>query len=1043
MLSKIIDFSINQRFVVIFLTILLIGIGIFVINHITIDAFPDLTNNQVQILTEAPGYGPLEVERFITYHIETEMNNLPTKIIEVRSLSKYGLSMVTIVFEDNTNIHFARQLILERLFKMKDTLPPGIVPEMAPISTGLGEIYQYVVSGSNYSPTELRSINDWIISPALRTVQGVAEVNGWGGFVKQYGVEIVPWKLQKYNITLSNIYNALQDNNLNAEGGFIEHKENLYFLRGMGLIKNKEELENVSVKTEEHYPILLKEVADIKEVSEPRFGAITRNGNGEVVVGIIMLLKESNGLDVVTRVKEKLKMIKTALPEGVTVEAYYDREDLVVKVINTIKTNLIEAMVLVTIILLLFLGNIRGALIVASVIPLSLLFSFIGMYQSKLSANIMTLGAIDFGIIVDGSVVMIENLTRRLEIDHKHISKKELILSACHEVAKPILFGVVIIIIVYLPLYTLEDVEGRMFIPMAFTVSFALIGSLILALTYVPACASIILSTDINHKEPFYMLWIRDKYQIILRKIIKVPWIVILLAIIIFASSLFAGSFLGNEFIPTLDEGSIALQAFRLPGTSVKHAVERSSQIEKVVLSIPEVTQIVSRIGAAELAVDPMGPEVSDIYVLLKDKEDWRDGMTKELLSDEIRTKLSVIPGMNYEISQPIQLRVDELISGVKTQVAVKLFASANRGDLKELEKLSKQIEKSLSSVTGSRDVRAEPILGGRYLLITPRRDKISTIKMTTKEVFESIEMTIGGKEVGWIFESDIKKFAIVMRLAEDYRNSLEAIQEIPIKSSEGSIVYIKDIADIRFEECPAVIHREHGLRRIIIGANISGRDIGSFVAEAKEVLNKEIKMPSGYFLEWGGQFENQERALNKLSIIVPVSFLLILVLLFSAFNSVKDTLIIFLNVPLALIGGIFSLLIRGMPLSVSALIGFVALFGVAVLNGIVMITYIRNLLSNGEEYVEAIVKGAAIRLRPVLMTALVASIGFIPMAISTGTGAEVQKPLATVVIGGIISSTLLTLFVLPTIYYTIDLKKWKSKIFIKINKSPRNIDSE
>lgn len=1023
MIDKILQFALKQRLLILLGTLILIGAGLWAMKKLPVDAFPDVTNVQVQILTQAGGMAPTEVEKLITFPIETSMGGLP-RLQEVRSLSKIGLSVITVVFEDGVDTYFARQQVFERLQQARDRLPKGIEPQMGPITTGLGEIYQYVLEGEGYDVRELRSLQDWVVRPILRTVPGVTDVNSFGGQVKQYQVLLDPGKLKSLGLTVHDVMEAVEKNNSNVGAGYIEHREEQYMVRGLGLARGIDDLKRIVVTSRGGTPIHLDDVAQVALGNEPRQGATTHDGKGEAVAGIVMMLKGASSKDVVAGVTEKVKTIQKALPEGVKLVPYYDRTDLVWKTIRTVTTNLIEGGLLVMAVLFYFLGNVRGAVIVALTIPLSMLFSFLGMHWLGLSANLMTLGAIDFGMIVDGSVVMVENTVRHLSERKKDEGVLHTIFTSAREVARPILFGVFIIIIVYLPIVTLTDMEGKMFSPMAFTVGFALLGSLILTMTLVPTLCTFLLKGKVEEKDPKLLVKIREAYLPFLKQSLTNPKKVLVITASALAFSLLLVPFLGSEFLPTLDEGSLTVQSFRLPSVSVTDTVRTSAAVEKAILSFPEVEKVVARAGRAEIASDPMGIDISDIFVSLKPRSEWKTADTKDELVDKMRERLENIPGMSFSFSQPIALRVDELISGVKSQVAVKLFGE----DMEVLKAKGNEIAEVVGKVEGAADVQVEKVSGLAYLQVDINREAIARYGINVSEIQEVLELAAGGKAVSELFEGQ-KRFAVALRFPEGLSDSPDKFGELLITAPGGARVPLKQLARVYTEEGPAQISRENGSRRIVVECNVSGRDIGSFVADAQKAIEGKVKLPPGYYVTWGGQFENQQRAMARLAVILPICLALIFILLFSTFGSVRQAFLIILNVPFALIGGIVALFLRGLPLSVSGAIGFIALFGVAVLNGIVMVSYINKLREEGMSLDEAIINGAGIRLRPVLMTALVASLGFIPMALSHGTGAEVQRPLATVVIGGLITSTLLTLVVLPTLY-----RWWERRAELKLN---------
>lgn len=1027
MLNRILEFSLANRFLIIIIALVVVGFGIRSMLKLPIDAVPDVTPNQVQILTNSPGLGPVEVERFITFPVETAMSGLPG-IEGIRSVSRFGLSAVTVTFKEDVDIYFARRLVMERLPQAREMIPEGFgTPEMGPISTGLGEIYQFEVKGEGYSLMELRSILEWDIAFKLKSVPGIVEVNTYGGELKTYEVQLLADKLVSYDLSIDQVFQALGSNNSNSGGAYIEHNQEQYLIRGEGLVRSLEDIGNIVVAThDEGTPIFIRDVAEVTFAPMVRQGAVTRDGEGEAVTGVVMMLIGENSRTVVNRVKEKIEDIKVSLPPGVTIDAYYDRTELVRKTIKTVTKNLGEGALLVIIILFLILGNFRAGLIVAAAIPLSMLVAFIGMKQFRISGNLMSLGAIDFGLIVDGSVVMIENIVRHLSLksggktaevsSENEPSDKtniiEVILKAGREVLRPIVFAVGIIIIVYIPILALEGVEGKMFKPMALTVIFALIGSLILSFTLMPVLASYFLKKSTHDKETFIIRKVKKYYLPLVAKTIKNPKITAAVAGIIFLLSLIFVPFMGAEFIPRLDEGSIALQAWRLPSVSLEESVRNSSMIERILKKYPEVITVVSRTGRAEIATDPMGVEISDIYVILKPPSEWESAETKEELVEKMNESLEEsLPGTMFSYSQPIELRVQELIAGVRSDVAISIYGD----DLETLEELGGRVVNVISKVPGAADTKAEQVAGLPYLRVVIDRDAIARYGINASQVLDTVE-AIGGKQVGQVLEGQ-KRFFIQVRFSPEDRKSFENIKNIRVSNRNGQLIPLNQLADIRVEEGPAQISRENIHRRLSVETNVRGRDLASFVEDAQKAIDDQIELPTSYWIEWGGQFENLERASSTLAIVVPIALLLIFVLLFITFGSVSPALMIYLNIPLAATGGIIALFLRGMPFSISAGIGFIALFGIAVLNGVVLMSYIIQKRKEGKSPTEAAREGAEIRLRPVLMTALVASFGFIPMALSSSAGAEVQRPLATVVIGGLVTSTLLTLLVLPAIY--------------------------
>jgi cobalt-zinc-cadmium resistance protein CzcA len=1019
-MDKIIDVSLRWRLLVIVGVVLVALIGANALQNLPIDAVPDVTNIQVQILTNASGLGPVEVEKLITFPVETAMSGLP-RVEDIRSISKFGLSAVTVVFEEGTDIYRARQLVLERLQAAKEEIPKGIgSPEMGPISTGLGEIYQFEVRGEGRSAMELRSILDWDVAFRLKSVPGVVEVNAIGGELKTYEVQIDPKRLIAYKIPLAKVFEAVEKNNANAGGAYIEKNQEQYLIRGEGLVESLDDIGNIVVATQEKgFPVYVKNLGQVAFAPMVRQGVVTRDGRGEAVTGIVMMLMGENSRAVVNRVKAEVEKIKKTLPADVTIEPFYDRTDLVSKAIKTVTKNLLEGGILVIIVLLVLLGNLRGGLIVSSVIPLSMMVAFIGMRMAGISGNLMSLGALDFGLIVDGAVVMIENMIRHLA-ERQHEQKRALtagerfavIKESCTEVARPIVFGVGIIMIVYIPIMTLEGIEGKMFSPMAYTVLFALAGSLVLALTLMPVLGSLVFTGSVSEKDTWVIEKAKALYAPLLKRSMQRPPITAALAGGVFLASLILIPFLGAEFVPKLDEGAIALQAWRLPSIALTETISNTTEIEKVLKEFPEVDTVVSKSGRAEIATDPQGIEISDILVMLKPHEKWTTAHTKEELVKAMDERLKKrIAGTIFSYSQPIELRVSELISGVRSDVAVKIFGE----DLDVLKRTADDVVRTLSKVRGAEDVKAEQISGLPVLRIKIDRSKIARYGINASDVLDTIQ-ALGGKVMGQVLEGQ-KRFALQVRFISAARSDPKDLADIPVMDPRGRMIPLGQLAEIVIEEGPSQISREDLHRRITVEANVRGRDLAGFVAEAQAAVAKSVKLPPGYYPVWGGQFENLQRASKRLAIVVPLTLFLIFILLYTTFNSMRPAMMIYLNIPLAATGGVVALFVRGLPFSISAGVGFIALFGVAVLNGVVLMTYITQLREQGLSAEEAAVQGAMIRLRPVLMTAMVASLGFIPMALATSSGAEVQRPLATVVIGGLMTSTLLTLLVLPAIY--------------------------
>ncbi|MBS1802382.1 MAG: efflux RND transporter permease subunit [Acidobacteria bacterium] len=1013
-MERLVEVALRYRVLVILATLFVAALGIISMGKLPIDAQPDITPNQVVVLTRAPSLSPLEVEKLLSYPVEIAMSGLPG-VTRIQSTSKYGLSYVAIYFEDSMDPYFCRRLIMERLPQAKEAIAAEIgVPEMGPISSGLGEIFQFKVVAPNRSLMELRSILDWEIAPKLRQVPGIVEVNSAGGELKTYQVEVDNDKLAGYHIPLRRVIDALSKNNANAGGAYLEQSEQQSLIRGEALIGSISDIESIVVgNSSTGTPILVRNIATVKFAPMVRRGFATQDGKGEVVVGVAMMLLGENSRVVAQRVKQSLAEIEKTLPDGVTVVPLYDRTDLVNRTIHTVARNLIEGGLLVIAVLLLLLGSLRAGLVVSLAIPLSMLIAFIGMLQAKISGNLMSLGAIDFGLIVDGSVVILENILRRLHDRAPDENPQDVIRSAAREVAKPIFFGVAIIVLVYVPILTLGGVEGKMFKPMAATVLFALIGSLVIALTLMPVLSSYFLRRIKIKEHTWFMRKIDRLYAPSLRRALAHPRITSAIAIGAFALSLIAIPFLGAEFIPSLDEGSLLIQMYRVPGISISESLHGNEIIEKVLHEFPEVDYVFSRTGSAEVATDPMAIDQSDVYVMLKPEKQWPRKRSKNDLISAMEKRLEQeAPGALYSFSQPIQMRVQELMEGgARSDIAVKLFGD----DLDVLKNKADQIAAVVSKIRGAADVRAERVAGLPYLRIRVRRDALARHGLDASDVLDTVQ-SIGGKPVGEIIEGN-RRFSMQVRFPDYQRNNLDAIGNLRVGDSEGHFIPLAQLADIDEESGPAQISREGGQRRISVEMNVRGRDLASFVGEAQKAVTRRVQLPSGYQLEWGGQFEQLRSASQRLMIVVPAALILIYVLLYFNFKAGLPALLIFLNIPLAATGGTLALLLRGMPFSISAGVGFIALFGIAVLNGIVLLTYIRELRDEGVPLEEAVTRGATTRLRPVVMTALVASLGFIPMALSRGSGAEVQRPLATVVIGGLLTSTLLTLLVLPTLY--------------------------
>ena len=1013
-MRELVALALRFRVLVLLATLLLAAFGALSLRQLPIDAVPDITPNQVLVLTRAPSLSPLEVEQILTFPIETAMSGLPG-IERVQSVSKYGLSYVAIYFEESMDPYFCRRLVLERLPQAKEAIPAGMgEPEMGPISTGLGEIYQFKVTGPGRSLMDLRSILDWEVAPKLRTVPGIVEVNTHGGEVKTYEVSLDNDKLSAYHVTLDKVFHALQRNNANAGGAYLERSEQQSLIRGEGLIGSLSDIENIVVgASPTGTPTLIRNIAEVRFAPMVRQGLATQDGKGEIVIGVAMMLLGENSRVVAERVKDKLNSIQESLPKGVRIEPLYDRTDLVQRTIRTVSRNLVEGGLLVVAVLLLLLGTWRGGLIVALAIPLSMLAAFAGMVQSRISGNLMSLGAIDFGLIVDGSVVMVENILRRLSQRQPGANTANTILAASQEVARPIFFGVAIIFLVYVPILSLGGVEGKMFRPMAATVLFALSASLVLALTLMPVMASFAFRKRVREKHTWLMRTLDRGYRPLLRNALRHPFVTAGSAAVLFAGSLAFVPFLGAEFIPTLDEGSILVMMYRVPGISMEESLHGNEIIENVLREFPEVERVVCRTGRPEVATDPMAIDQSDVYVTLKPPSQWPKMRTKDDLIAAMKERLeSHAPGAAYSFSQPIQMRMQELTeAGVRSDIAVKIYGP----DLDVLKEKGDQIATVITKIPGAADVRPERVAGLPYLRIKIRREAIARHGLDASDVLDTIE-AIGGKVAGQVVEQN-KRFALQVRFEPGQRSTAEEIRNLKVGDSDGHFIPLAQLADIEEIQGPAQISRENAQRRISVEINVRGRDIASFVKEAQKAVNAKITLPEGYLLEWGGQFQQLESASRRLAIAVPLVLLLIFALLYFAFQDSMPTALIFMNIPLAATGGILALVVRGMPFSISAGIGFIALFGIAVLNGIVLLTYISELSRSGISIRDAVEQGAGTRLRPVVMTALVAGLGFLPMALSHGAGAEVQRPLATVVIGGLVTSTFLTLLVLPSLY--------------------------
>ncbi len=1033
MFERIIRFCIEQRWLVMGAVLAMAGLGVYSYTRLPIDAVVDISNVQVVVNSEAPGYSPLETEQRVTYPIETVMAGLPG-LEQTRSLSRYGLSQVTVIFRDGTDIYFARQLVNQRLQEARERLPAGVMPSMGPISTGLGEIYLWTVEaekgavkpdGRAYTPTDLREIQDWVVKPQLRNVPGVTEINSIGGFEKQYVVAPNLERLGAFGLSLADVVNALEKNNANVGAGYIERRGEQYLVRAPGQVGSTEDIGDIIVGTAQGQPIRVRDVAAVDLGRELRTGAATENGE-EVVLGTVFMLMGENSRTVSRAVDRQMAAINKTLPSGVRAVTVYDRTTLVDKAIRTVQKNLVEGALLVIAVLFAFLGNLRAALITAMVIPLSMLFTFTGMVRYGISANLMSLGALDFGIILDGAVVIIENAVRRLAHAQAHngraLTRAERfheVFAAAKEARRPLLFGQLIIMVVYVPVLALTGVEGKMFHPMAYTVLLALLGAMLLSITFVPAAVALFIGERVTEQENRLMSWARRRYEPALRAALGNAPVVLTFATVMVALSVIVATRLGSEFVPNLNEGDFAIQALRIPGTSLTQSVEMQKQLEAALKAkFPEIERVFARTGTAEIAADPMPPNISDGYIMLKPMDEWpKPRRTRDELLAAIREEAARLPGNNYEFSQPIQLRFNELISGVRSDVAVKVFGDDNE----VLNETANRIATVLQRVPGATEVKVEQTTGLPMLSVNIDRAKATRYGLNMTDVQEAVATAVGGREAGTFFQGD-RRFDILVRLPDEVRQDVAALQRLPIPlpkpGGEGRAAYIPlgELATLEVAPGPNQVSREDGKRRVVVSANVTGRDLGSFVADAQAAM-AGVQVPAGYWTAWGGTFEQLQSASQRLRVVVPLALGLVFVLLFTMFGNARDGLLVFTGIPFALTGGVLALWLRGIPLSISAAVGFIALSGVAVLNGLVMLSFIRSLRDEGRGLDEAIWEGALTRLRPVLMTALVASLGFVPMALATGTGAEVQRPLATVVIGGILSSTALTLLVLPLLY--------------------------
>ncbi len=1008
------------------MTIALIVWGLWSASKLPVDALPDVTNNQVQVITTAPTLAAQEVEQFITYPVERALSNIQG-IDEMRSFSRFGLSVITVVFEEKMDIYFARQLIAEKLKVAESEIPPEMgKPEMGPVTTGLGEIYQYIIhpkkgSEQKYSAMDLRTMQDWIVARQLTGIAGVAEVTGFGGISKQYEVAINPDRLKGMNVTIPEIFEALKKNNENTGGAYIDRKPNAYFIRGVGLVKTFADIENIVIKRQSGIPVLIRDVATVQFGSPPRYGAMTYNGEKEVVGGIVLMMKGANSASVVKLVKERMITVQKSLPDDVEIEVFLDRTNLIDRAISTVKTNLIEGALIVILVLVLFLGNFRAGLIVASAIPLSLLFALAMMNLFGVSANLMSLGAIDFGLIVDGAVIIVEATLHYFSNEKikGRLTQQQMdnaVKNSAGRMMSSAAFGQVIILIVYLPILSLQGVEGKMFRPMAETVSFAILGALILSLTYIPMMSALFLSKNISHKKTFsdkMMVFFQRLYTPIINAAVKIKYTVTCVAIGLLVLSIIVFKNMGGEFIPTLEEGDYAIEFVLPQGSSLSQTVETMMMAERMLLKYPEVKMVVGKTGAADIATDPMPPEASDLMVILKPKSEWTTTGDFYELADLMRDKLSTIPGVIAEPSQPIQMRFNELMTGIRQDVAIKIFGE----NLDTLVAYADKVADVIGPIKGITQPQIERVDGLPQITIEYDRARLAGYGLNIEDVNHVISTAFAGEVAGAVYENE-RKFDLVLRLDSSSRSSMEDVSNLYVPMKDGNQIPLSQVATVSFKTGPAQISREAGKRRIYVSFNVSGRDVSSVVKEAQEKLNKKIKLPLGYYYTYGGTFENLQKASARLMIVVPLALLLIFFMLYLTFRSFKDAALIFTAIPMSAIGGVFALLIRGMPFSISAGVGFIALFGVAVLNGIVLINTFNQLQKDGMDDVgQRVREGTRMRLRPVLMTALVASLGFLPMALSSGAGAEVQRPLATVVIGGLITATFLTLIVLPCLY--------------------------
>ncbi len=1016
-MQRLVDASLAHRLVVTLLAVLLIAAGWMSFRNLPIDAFPDVTNIQVTVISQAATLSPLEIEQLVTYPIEQACAGLPHST-EVRSLSKFGLSMVTVVFEDGTDIYFARQLVLERIFSVQAELPEGASSNLGPISTGLGEVFQYTLESDQRDLMELRTLQDWVLRPILRTVSGVAGVDSFGGFVRQFHVVADPVALRRYGLALEELAAAVAANNGVAGGAFVERGGEQFVVRGDGWVRDIEDLEDTVVAYRDNVPVLLRQVATVELAPEIRQGAISRDGRGETVAGIVLMLRGGSGQDVVAGVKEKLELARQSLPPDVEIVPFYDRNELVTTALGTVRGALVQGAILVLLVLLFFMGHLRSAVLVALQLPLAALATFLVMNLLGMSLNLMTLSglAIAIGMLGDGAIVLVENAVRLLGTKGaEERDRRDILRQAAVEVLRPVTFGVAVIIVVFMPIASLQGMEGKMFAPLAYTISIALGCALLLSVTVIPTLGSLLLRTGpifgggrFSHPADL----VRRMYRPHLRFALSRPWLVIGVAAVLFLVALALVPTLGTEFLPTMDEGSIVVQPFQIPSVSLDQSLATVRLIEATIMELPEVRHVVSRTGRSDISSDPMGVGESDIYVLLAPRDEWTTARSKDGLVAAIRERLDTIPGVEFGYTQPIQMRVDELLSGVKSQIAVKIYGD----ELEELARLGDEAAAIISRVEGAVDVKVEAVEGLGYLQITMERHRMARMGISVAQVRTLIETAIGGRVVTTVPEGD-RRTDVVVRLPRLFTADMENLRELPLVSPTGNRVLLREVAQLDVVEGPAQISREDGKRRVVAELNVVGRDIGGFVEEARERLQAELDLPTGYFVTWGGQFEQQQRAMARLRLMVPVALVLIFILLYLNFRSTRPVFLILVNIPLALVGGVIGLKVSGLYLSVSASVGFIALFGIAVLNGLVMVEFFRNLEADGKDRLDAVLEGAELRLRPVLMTASTTALGLLPMVWASGVGSEVQRPLAVVVVCGVVTSTLLTLMVLPVLY--------------------------